>query len=101
MQISIFFFVCLSQILELNVLFEVIQGNNQEASYVCCQSVVALVKNGLLDFRFALNKLVSFIPTAKYGGGLVEGVADLLVLQASLVRQLPAGDRDAVFYSMR
>lgn len=101
MQISIFFFVCLSQILELNVLFEVIQGNNQEASYVCCQSVVALVKNGLLDFRFALNKLVSFIPTAKYGGGLVEGVADLLVLQASLVRQLPAADRGAVFYSMR
>ncbi|XP_071845734.1 focadhesin-like isoform X2 [Apostichopus japonicus] len=90
------------QILELNVLFEVIQGNNQEASYVCCQSVVALVKNGLLDFRFALNKLVSFIPTAKYGGGLVEGVADLLVLQASLVRQLPAADRGgAVFYSMR
>ena len=89
------------QIPELNVLFDVIQGNNLQATHLCCQVLIALVKHGLLDFRFALNKLVNFIPTAEHGSGLVESVADLLAIQASLLQRLSTDDKSSILYSMR
>lgn len=90
-----------SQIPELSLLFEIIQDGGTSASTLCCQTIVALVNHGLLDFKFALNKFLNFIPTAKHGRALVHSITDLLLLQVMFRQTLAPEEAAEVLYSLR